>query len=269
MISTSHAHAATIPARQGVDPDAHNLLIRKLQSLVPLSRSDIAALERITCQPRAFGANVDLIRDGETVETALIVLRGFACYHKQRQAGARQILGYLLPGDVCDGEGADLGSQVHSVGTLSPCIVAQVPRQALRELMQQHSTIEHAWRIMRRIEVDTAWAWIANLGVRSALERMAHLFCELMTRMEAVGLAQKNTCPLPLTQVELGQTLGLSNVHVNRVLQEMRRQHLIELKGRSLRIFDLPRLSRIAEFDPAYLQVGTRMSEYKAHQWQE
>lgn len=262
MAAAFDSQAGIMLAHKSRQSGAHNLLVCKLQGMVPLSGSDIAALERITSQPRTFGAYVDLIREGETVETALIVLEGFACRYKQRQTGARQILGYLLPGDVYDGDAADLGPLIHAVGTLSPCIVAQVPRQALADLMQ-HPSIMHAWRRMRRVEADTARMWIVNLGVRSALERMAHLFCELMTRMEAVGLTQENTCPLPLTQGELGQTLGLSNVHVNRVLQEMRRQHLIELKGKSLRIFDLPRLRRIAEFDPAYLQIGKRTNRDK------
>jgi CRP-like cAMP-binding protein len=264
MITSSQAHATKMPIHRWAHHGVPNLLVRKLESIVPLSSSDIAALERVISQPRLFGPHVDLIQEGEAAETGLVVLEGFSCYYKQRQTGTRQILGYLLPGDVCDGDAADLGSRAHSVGTLSPCIVAQVPRRALADLMQQHPSIAYAWRRMKRIEVDTAWAWIVNLGVRSALERMAHLFCELMIRMEVVGLAQGNSCPLPLTQTELGQTLGLSNVHVNRTLQEMRRQGLIELKGKSLRIFDLPRLSRIAEFDPGYLQVSTSMSEHKA-----
>jgi CRP-like cAMP-binding protein len=269
MITGSQAHATTMPIRQSAHPGVPNLLVRKLEGLVPLSSSDIAALESVTSQPRGFEPYVDLIQEGAAGETTLIVLEGFACHYKQRQAGARQILGYLLPGDVCDADAADLGPWPHAIGTLSSCVVSQVPRQALSELMQQHPSIMQGWRRMKRIEVDTAWAWIVNLGSCSALERMAHLFCELMIRMETVGLAQESTCPLPLTQVELGQTLGLSNVHVNRVLQEMRREGLIELKGKRLQIFDMPRLKRIAEFDPSYLQVGTRMSERKAAQWQE
>lgn len=264
MTAAYRAHAATIAFNQKGHPGAYNLLVRKLQGIVALSGPDVAALERITDQPRPFEAHLDLIRDGDAPETALIFLEGFACRYKQRQTGARQILSYLLPGDVCDADAADLGSLRYAIGTLSPCVVAEVPRLVLVDVMQQHPSILHAWCRMGRIELDTAQTWIENLGCRSALERMAHLFCELMTRLDAVGLAQKNTCPLPLTQADLGQTLGLSHVHVNRTLQEMRRQGLVELKGKSLQVFDLAPLKHIAEFDPAYLQIDVRANGCKA-----
>jgi len=259
MTAASHAAATTMPSHMREHHGLDNPFVAKLQGLVALSAPDIAALERLTAQPRAFSSHVDLIRDGQVPDTALIVLQGFACRYKQRQAGARQILSYLLPGDVCDDEGGDLGPLAHAVGTLSACIVAQVPRRELDGLLVQHPNIAHAWRFMRRIEIDTARAWLVNLGCQSATERMGHLFCELLTRMQAAGLVKGNTCPLPLTQAELGQTLGLSNVHVNRTLQELRRQGLVEVKGKSLRLLDLPRLRHLAEFSPAYLHVASRV----------
>jgi len=239
-------------------PGTGNPLIRKLQGLMRLSASDIAAVETITIQQRMFEAQADLIGEGEVAKDVVVVLDGFACRYKQRLAGQRQITAYLLPGDVCDIDAADLGPVDHAVGTLSPCLVARIPVQALADLLRQHPNVAQALRLAKHAEVETARAWIVNLGCRLALERVAHLFCELMTRMELAGLAQDGRCPFPLTQNDLAQTLGLSNVHVNRVLQELRRQGLIELKGKSLRLLDLPRLQKLAEFSPTYLRSNSQ-----------
>lgn len=240
------------PARSEGNP-----LVHKLQGLAGLDVSDIAALEQISAQARLIEAHVDLIPEDAVSEDAFVVLDGFACRYKQRSNGARQITDYLLPGDLYDAETGALGPFDHAVGTLSPCLVARIPSYALAQL-KLRPAVAQALRVARRIEAATTRAWIVNIGCRTALERAAHLFCELMMRLEAVGLAKQGLCPLPLTQMDLAQTLGLSNVHMNRTLQELRRQRLIELKGKSLTLMDLPRLHDIAEFSPAYLQSGSR-----------
>lgn len=246
-------------AIQEVEPGlgVGNPLIRKLRSLANLESADIAALEQISSNARLLGPYVDLIREGEAPEAFLIVLEGFACRYKQRQTGARQITAYLVPGDFCDVDTTYLGRTDHAVGTLSTCRVARVPHQALAELTRRHPNIAQALHLTKLAEAATAREWIVNLGCRSGTERMAHLFCELMTRFEAVGLAQDSSCPLPLTQRDLGETLGLSNVHVNRVLQELRRQGLVEFKGKRLTLLKPQRVRDLAEFSPAYLWPGT------------
>jgi len=105
------------------------------------------------------------------------------------------------------------------------------------------------------VEEAIAREWIVNVGQRNALERIAHLFCELLYRFRAVGLNQGNSCTLPLTQVELAETLGLSPVHVNRTLQELRRQKLITLEGGTLTIQDLEALKDVSFFNPDYLHL--------------
>jgi CRP-like cAMP-binding protein len=233
-------------------------LIRKLQGLANLEPADIAVLEQISANARVLGPNVELFREDAAPDHALIVLDGFACRYKQRQAGARQILAYLLPGDLWDGDAPYHGRMGHAVGTLSTCVVARVSHQALAELLTRHPNLAQALHLAKLAEAATAWEWIVNLGCRSATERMSHLFCELMARMEAVGLVQDGSCPLPLTQGHLADTLGLSNVHVNRTLQDLRRQGLIEWKGRSLTVLKPQRVRDLAEFNPAYLRPGTR-----------
>jgi CRP-like cAMP-binding protein len=97
--------------------------------------------------------------------------------------------------------------------------------------------------------------WTLSLGRRTAIARMAQLFCELLTRLEVTGLASNNAYDFPLTQVELSECLGLTSVHVNRTLQELRRMNLIEVRDRRVEILERDRLAQIAEFDPTYLYL--------------
>jgi CRP-like cAMP-binding protein len=221
---------------------------------VSLSERDIAALERVSGDLRAVEPHIDLIREGEVPDGAFVVLEGYACRYKHRQTGARQIMAYLLPGDLCDVDAPYLGRMDHAVGTLSHCVVARIPRQALADLLDHQPNVARALRLAKLAEEATAREWLVNLGCRSAMERITHLFCELLARLEAVGLSEGGCCTLPITQIDLADTLGLSNVHVNRVLQELRRQGLLELRGKSLRLLKLPQVREIAEFSPNYLQ---------------
>jgi len=243
-------------------PDASNMLVRKLGSVVALSAADKAALAQISTSARMVEPDVDLINEGEALRYAIVVLEGFACRYKQRRTGQRQILAYLLPGDLCDGDVPYRSSMDHAVGTLSSCRVARLGQDVLAELIDRRPVIAEALRLSKRAEIATAREWVVNLGCRSASERMAHLFCELLVRLEAVGLVRDNTYALPLTQRDLANTLGLSNVHVNRTLQELRRQKLLELRGRTLRLLDLPRLRSLGEFAPAYLRPGSCPTQY-------
>jgi CRP-like cAMP-binding protein len=236
------------------EPGTGNALVRKLEGLVHLSDEDRAALERMSSDVRLVEPRVDLIREGDLPEDAVLVLQGFAGRYKHRANGQRQIMAYLLPGDLCDVDTPYLGRMNHAVGTLSACVVTRIPRDALAGLLERHPTIARGLRLAKLAEEATAREWLVNVGTHSAMERVTHLFCELLTRLGAVGLAQDGYCAMPITQIDLGDTLGLSIVHMNRTLQELRRQGLIELRGKHLKVLNLPRLRAIAEFKPAYLQ---------------
>ena len=110
----------------GPEPDTGNPLIRRLQRLVNLTAADIAALEEISSKTFVLGSQVDLIHEDEISKDALIVLEGFACRYRRRLTGQRQIIAYLLPGDLCDVDAAPQGRMDHAVGTLSACRVARV-----------------------------------------------------------------------------------------------------------------------------------------------
>jgi CRP-like cAMP-binding protein len=175
-----------------------------------------------------------------------------------RANGQRQIMAYLLPGDLCDLDVALLEEMDHTITTFSACKVVRIAPETVANLLQHHPAVARALRMGTLVDEATLREWLLNVGCRSAVERIAHLFCEVFLRLQAVGLATEDSYALPLTQAELGDTTGLSNVHVNRTLQELRRQGLIELRGGRLKILNLPRLRAIAEFKANYLHLGDR-----------
>ena len=238
--------------------DRGNPLVRKLEGFAPLSAADKALLERISAPSRTVPSQTDLVSEGEAPQGVLLILEGIACRHKVRATGARQITAYLVPGDLCDLDVALLDTMDHTITTLSLCRVVLIPPKTVAEVMEHHPQIARALRMTTLVDEATLREWLVNVGSRSALERVAHLFCELRVRMQAVGLADGDSFDMPITQADLADTTGLSSVHLNRTLRELRRKGLIELQRRRLTILNLPRLKALAEFKANYLHLGGR-----------
>jgi CRP-like cAMP-binding protein len=232
-------------------------LVRKLSAYTRLSADDEQLLARVRSERvRQIGAHEDIIGEGDRPEGINVFEAGWGCRYKTMEDGRRQIVSLFLPGDMCDLNIFILSRMDHSIGSLTPVTVSEIPRRGFDQLMSAHPRIQNAlwWEQLVCNAVQREWA--INLGQRSAFERVAHLFCEIFLRLETVGLTQQDSCEFPLTQTELGEATGLSTVHVNRTLQELRAQGLIVLKDRMLTIPDLEALKSAAEFDPSYLHLG-------------
>lgn len=251
--STNERRAAVAHA----EPDAAgNPLIRKLEGFAPLSDTDRATLTRISAKPRQVAAGKDLVREGDAPVGVFLVMDGMACRHKLRATGARQIMAYLVPGDLCDLDVALLSQMDHTITTLSPCSVVCLSPETVADLLANHPQIARALRIAQLIDEATLREWLVNVGRRAAPERLAHLLCEMLLRLRAVGHASKDAYALPVTQTELADTLGLTSVHVNRTLRELRQKGLIELRRGRVTILDWSRLRELAEFRSNYLHLG-------------
>jgi CRP-like cAMP-binding protein len=228
-------------------------LARKLDGLAPLTDEDRAALEGLIGYVRPVERHSVLVGQDCVADHALIVFGGLACRYKRRVSGRRQILAYLIPGDLCD-RGALHGYPLdHAIEALTGCRIAKVPRAAYLDLLSQYPRIVLALQRARLAEEATAREWMVRIGMRSGPERMAHLLCEMMERLGQIGQVTDGQFDLPLTQVDLADTLGQSSVHVNRVLQALRRDGLIALRGRRLQILAPRRLRQLAEFESGYL----------------
>lgn len=241
-------------------------LIAKLEHFTRLSADDKRALENIPGRNvRRLGAREDIIREGDRPDHVNLILSGWACRYKVLEDGRRQITAYFVPGDLCDLRIFILRQMDHSIGTLSAASVAEIPRNQIVELTDTHSRVSQALWWSSMVSEATEREWIVSLGQRTAFERLAHLFCELFVRLRCVGLTNGNSCDLPLKQSDLAETAGLSTVHVNRVLQELRGEGLIVLRGGTLTIPDLDRLQKVALFTPHYLHLDREGREYDAN----
>ncbi|AZO57820.1 MAG: Crp/Fnr family transcriptional regulator [Mesorhizobium sp.] len=213
-------------------------------------------LARIGAQRiRRFAAREDIIHEGEKPEYINLINEGWACRYKVLEDGRRQIIAFFLPGDLCDLNVFILKEMDHSIGAVTPVVVSEISRPAFDEMMVGHPRITQAlwWESLVAAAIQREWT--VNLGQRDALERTSHLLCELFIRLEAAGCTADSSCEFPLTQNELGETLGMSAVHVNRTLQELRASNLIVLKDRTLTIPNLKALQGVALFNPNYLHL--------------
>ncbi|MGJ4939652.1 Crp/Fnr family transcriptional regulator [Bradyrhizobium sp. HKCCYLS1011] len=234
-----------------------NHVIRKLEHFVHLSAADRAVLNRAAAQRvRSFAARADVAREGEKPKDVHLILAGWACRYKQLDDGRRQILSFLLPGDICDLNVFILEEMDHSIGTITPVTIADLPREFFDDINAEHPRIAAAFWWETLVAAAIQREWTTNLGQRTALERMAHLLCEIFYRLQLTGLTEQNTCEFPLTQSDLAEATGLSKVHVNRTLQDMRAGELIVLKGKILMLPELDRLVSTGLFNAKYLHMS-------------
>ncbi len=232
-----------------------NLLTRKLEAFAPLPEADKRLLDEGIRGPQEVGPREDLIREGDAPTDVHLILEGFACRYKLLADGTRQIMAYLVPGDFCDLHVFILKEMDHSIATLSRCTVVKIPRQRILELTDRPAIARALWWAAL-VDKATLREWLVNIGARPAEQRIAHLLCELLLRLRAVGLANGGQYELPVTQQELGDTMGLTNVHVNRVLQRVRGDGLITFKNKNLVILDVERLEAFSGFTPNYLHLA-------------
>ena len=227
--------------------------IRKLESIGELSSEDREALRTLPLRVVELGRGVDATHDGSKPTECCLLVDGLMHRYKVLRDGRRQILAFHTPGDIPDLQSLLLSRFDHSLAATVRSRVAFIRHEDILALVRDRPTIGYLFWRDTLIDAGIFRAWITSLGQRSAYEHLAVLFCELFVRLRAIGLTTDHACKLPLTQAELGDAVGLSTVHVNRTLQELRSAGLIELHGGILKIIDWKRLKEVAQFDPDYL----------------
>lgn len=236
----------------------HNRFINKLRAFAPLHDDDITVLTAATARPRKVGARQDLIREGDRPGPVFVILEGWACRYKILPSGTRQILAFLMPGDACDLHAGLLAEMDHGIQTIVPALVATIERAEMNAIMDSHRGVANAMYISQLIDEGTLRAWITSMGRRTSIERVAHLMCELYLRARNIGLTDESFLDLPLSQLLLADALGMTPVHLNRVLKALRLAGAMTLQRGSLRITDPGKLVEIAGFDENYLHRRLR-----------
>jgi CRP-like cAMP-binding protein len=231
-------------------------LVHNLQRYVRLSEDDKRAISQLHEAPmHKTKAREDIAREGQNPSVVRLMVSGWACRYKDLPDGRRQIVGLFIPGDFCDLNVYILKRMDHSIGAITPVNYVGIPPSQLDNLIHAHPRVGQALLWHELVQDSITREWLLNLGQRSAFERIAHLFMEMFMRMRAIEHTEGRTCPFPLTQSDLAEATGLTPVHINRTLQEMRREGLIELSSKRLCILDWDRLKEIAMFNPDYLHL--------------
>lgn len=230
-------------------------VVLKLEAFTKLSADDKAALAEVSRNVRYVDARRDLISEGDKPRHVHLVLDGWAARYKTLPDGKRQIVGIFVPGDFCDVNVYILKYVDQSIGALTRLKVAQITPEEMTALTSERPRITQALWWHELVTASIQREWTVNLGQRSAYERLAHLLIELYLRLKTVGRAHDGRCDFPMTQNDLADATGLTAVHVNRTLQELRRDRLIELERKHLQILDLPRIMDVAMFNANYLHL--------------
>ncbi|WP_419809868.1 Crp/Fnr family transcriptional regulator [Sphingomonas sp.] len=230
-----------------------NVFTRKLVGLASLNEHEIALLDAEATPIRLIAAHRDLIREGDKPGPVFVVLDGWACRYKMLPDGSRQIVAFMMPGDFCDIHAGILDEMDHAIGTLTACQIVAIPRERMDRLIVATPALTHAFWRAQLVDEGVLRAWIVSIGRRDSLQRVAHLMLELYVRLRSIGLANDERCEMPLTQAVLADSLGLTPVHLNRVLKVLRERRAMTLTGGTLQLLDPRELVRIAGFDNNYL----------------
>lgn len=220
-----------------------------------LTDEERRALLHIANPPKVYPAGADVVREGDRVTRSTLIVDGFATRYRMLQDGERQITNIHVSGDFVDLHSFLLKVMDHSVGALSDCTMVTFEHDGLREVTREYPHLTRMLWLSTLLDSAINREWIVGLGRLSAFARLAHLICELYVRLQVVGRAGSNSLTIPITQTELGDALGISSVHVNRVLQEMRERNLVVWKGARIDILDWDNLAAAAEFDLRYLHL--------------
>ena len=230
-------------------------LSSRLEAFTRLSLEDKSALAKLSKVSRVVAPRRDLIREGERPSYVHLMVDGWACRYKTLPDGRRQVVAFFVPGDFCDLNVYILRQMDHSIGAITRLGVADISREDMDTLTANHPRITQALWWDSLVQHAIQREWTLNLGQRTAYERISHLLVELYLRLKTVGLTWNGTCDFPLTQVDIADATGLTPVHVNRTLQELRRDDLIVLERKQLTIPDLKRLTEVSMFNPNYLHL--------------
>ena len=231
-------------------------LLRKLESIASLTEEEKQALLSLPMTVKEVPADRDIVSLGERPNACCLILDGWACRYKMLPEGGRQIMSFHIPGDLPDLQSLYLDTMDHSLGTLVPTKVGVIQHRDMHDVVRRFEGISRA--LWRDLLIDAAIfrEWMVGMGRRSAHQQIAHLLCEMATKLRAVGLNDGHTYPWPVTQQEMADALGLTDVHVNRVLRDLRNDGLLALVRGVFTATDWDGLKQLGQFDPGYMHMN-------------
>ncbi|HSP59222.1 MAG TPA: Crp/Fnr family transcriptional regulator [Halomonas sp.] len=206
-------------------------------------------------EERCFGKDEDVIREDQTTNHVYLVVKGWACRYRTNSLGKMQILNYQIPGDFCNLHTTLTQKIEYSIGTLVPSVIAYITHDKIDDIYEHHSRLTRSFNWLALNEISILQEWLINVGSRPAHQRLAHLLCELLIRTRAAGLTEDHRFCLPLTQAQLGESMGITHIHTNRVMKRLRAEGMITFQDRIVEVMDWQRLKEYADFDARYLHL--------------
>lgn len=229
------------------------VFVDRLSAVFPLGPVERDALLKLCWRGRSTKAKCHVLRYSERPSAFPVVLDGWAARSHLLRDGSRQITGILVPGETCHHDATPGQAVRDEIVALCPCRVAWIDLAEFDQVASEFPAIAAAFRIYASLEKAILTEWIVNIGRRDALARTAHFICEVATRLRMTDPASNSQFDFPITQEDLADVLGLTPVHINRKLQQLRQEGLINLQSRRLTILDPAALAELAGFDKTYL----------------
>lgn len=228
---------------------------RKLQRRDALGPAEQRAIAEAADERLVFGNGETLVLEGSRPVRSMLLTGGYTSRFRMLPEGQRQLMAIHVPGDFVDLHSFLLKEMDHSVGALGPCTIITFPHERLLRLTERFPHLTRLLWLLTVLDGSVHREWLVGMGRLSAIERTAHLLCELYSRLSSISLASDNQFNLPFTQATLADAVGISTVHVNRVLQELRQGGYVSWDGGMLRMLDWERLKTLAKFDDRYLHL--------------
>ena len=230
-------------------------LIANLRARDVVSAREVELLRSIIVRERRFGIDEDLVTEGSRPTYSTLLLDGFAARYRIVDDGRRQITALHIAGDFVDLHAFPLKKMDHGIVALTPCHVALADHSELKKMTETEPHLTRLLWLLTLVDGAIHREWIVAMGRRSKVSQIAHIFCELFARLEVIGRVKDGTFALPLTQQELADTLGMSLVHLNKSLKLLHNQNTVKWTQQAVKVIDMERLARTAEFDPGYLNL--------------
>ncbi|MGP9632755.1 Crp/Fnr family transcriptional regulator [Halomonas sp. AOP43-A1-21] len=230
-------------------------LIKKLENFQLCTSEEVKALESYITPVRILKKSEDLIQESDKPYEVNILLEGWASRYKITDAGKYQALSFLIPGDACDVHITLIDRMDHSICAVIPSKFTSIPQHKIEEMYALQPRLARAFFWSMLVDESTLREWIVNIASRQADQRMGHLFCELLIRSRAAGLTTDHGFVMPLTQQQVGEAMGITPVHTNRVISKLRQEGLISWENKFLKINDWEKMKKFSDFDANYLHL--------------
>ena len=231
-------------------------LFQRLKTTTGADDRDLRALAALPFTLRNFRENQTVLRDGEQPSECCLIVDGFCVRSKTIADGRRQILSIHIPGDLPNLQNLHFATADHDLIALSDCTLAFMANRALNDLIRQQPGVGDTFWRDTLVDAAVSREWIVNVGQRSTYNRLAHLIVELRERLRLIGRVIDNTFEAPLTQEQFGEAMGVTSVHTNRILRELRIDGVLELQRGTVKILNEYKLQELAQFDGRYLHLS-------------